>query len=252
MLAVKCVHCHFSSLHLPPKPKATYFSFLLWQRSVSRCQYVYQLSVVTIMQCNKKTHRTSVDTTTCLLCSCLGISWVSSGQLCWSLLGSLTNLRICWLWASCPLALDATIQLCSTSVVLLLGSAGRTGLTFSWRWMTEVQASKPRFTNPFKPLLVSSLVNIPSAKSNDVIEPILLGVVASHPVPVGRACIITYMAEAMATGSDRRWGGLGTLICYSKLRHWHNWHSSDFLQKSPHPQRRWSIHLGKLFRIILT
>lgn len=104
---------------------------------------LYQGSIVTVMQCNKQTnerttpqwrqqHAFSVHT--------LGIlSWVSSALA----LTGLRSLRICWLWASCPLALAAVLQLCSTYLSPSSWDQWpRSGLTFSW--MAEAQASRLR------------------------------------------------------------------------------------------------------------
>lgn len=57
-----------------------------------------------------------------------------------------------------------------------------------------------------------------------------------HPAPAGRACITTYLEEAVAAETARRWGPLGTLRYYSKLRRWHDWWPFDFLQKSLPPE----------------
>ena len=57
-----------------------------------------------------------------------------------------------------------------------------------------------------------------------------------HPAYAGRACIITYLEEAMAAERARRLGHLGTLRYYSKLRRWHDWCPFDFLQKSLPPK----------------
>ena len=57
-----------------------------------------------------------------------------------------------------------------------------------------------------------------------------------HPAYAGRACIITYLEEAMAAERARRLGHLGTLRYYIKLRRWHDWCPFDFLQKSLPPK----------------
>ena len=140
VLAIATVPCFCP----PPRPtvSATYFSFLLRQRCASGCWYMYQLSNVTVTLCNRRPQKTSVGAAACLPCACLGISWVSLGQPCWSSLGSLTDLRICRLWAGRPVALAAAVQLCSASVTLLLGPVGKDRIDPLRQWVTEVQVGK--------------------------------------------------------------------------------------------------------------
>lgn len=149
---------------------------------------------------------------------------LSSVQLCCSWLGSLTSLRVCQLWAGRARALAEVIQHCST----YLSSSSwdqwaRPGLTVSWRWMTEAQVSNPKAQVHFKPLLVSRLLNIPSAKSNDTIESISGGHGRSF-----RPCqeSIPNHIHGRGHGFTEGWevGIFGDIfvISYSKLRHWHN------------------------------
>lgn len=139
--------------------------------------------------------------TTCLFCSHVGDQLVSSGQLCWSWPGSLPSVRLSWPWPGCALAFTAP-RTCPPP------PPGTSGPGQAWPshgdgWQTCKRAN-PKAQAHFKPLLCQ--VYAAYHQLNLMTWWVLLSeVMAGHPALVRRACMMTYVTEAMATGRNGRW-----------------------------------------------